>query len=147
MKIILLKDVPKIGRKFEVKNVADGYALNALMPKGLAMVATLQAIAQIDKEKAKIQAEQKIQEELLLKNLGVIKELTVTIKEKANDKGHLFAGITREIIAHHILGATRLNIDVSHIKLDKPIKEVGSHQIPVEALGKKVEFTLVIEAK
>jgi large subunit ribosomal protein L9 len=75
MKIILLKDVPKIGRKFEVKNVADGYALNALMPKGLAMVATLQAIAQIDKEKAKIQAEQKIQEELLLKNLGVIKEL------------------------------------------------------------------------
>ena len=147
MKIILLKDVQKVGRRFDIKNVAEGYALNFLIPRGLASIATPQAVAKIETEKKKAQAEEKIQEELLAKNLDTIKGLTLKLKEKANDKGHLFAGITKEILATEILKATRLNIDLGFIKLDKPIKEVGEHKVTIEALHKKAEFTVIIEAE
>jgi large subunit ribosomal protein L9 len=147
MKIILLKDVPKVGKKFDVKDVAEGYALNFLIPRGLGSVATPQAVAKIDAEKQKAITEGKIQEELLAKNLEVIKNLRLDIKEKANDKGHLFAGVTKEILISEILKATRLNLNPEFIKLDKPIKEVGEHKVTVEALHKKAEFTVNIEAK
>jgi large subunit ribosomal protein L9 len=147
MKIILLKDVQKIGKRFDVKNVADGHALNFLIPRGLAQVATPQAVAKIDAEKQKVMAEEKIQEELLAKNLDTIKGLKLTLKEKANEKGHLFAGVTKEILVTEILKATRLNLDPDFIKLDKPIKTVGEHKVVVEALHKKAELILVIEAE
>ena len=147
MKIILLKDVQKVGKKFDIKDIADGHALNFLIPKGLAMVATPQAVAKINSEKEKIHTEEKIQEELLAKNLDTIKNLKLTLKEKANEKGHLFAGITKEILVAEILKVTRLNLDVDFIKLDKPIKEVGEHKVVVEAMGKKAEFTVVVEAE
>jgi large subunit ribosomal protein L9 len=146
MKIILTKDVPKVGKKFDIKDVAEGYALNSLIPKGLAVVATSQAIEKIKSEKAKYMAEEKIQEELLAKNLETIKGLKLIIKEKANEKGHLFAGVTKEILAGEILKAVRLNLDLEFIKLDKPIKTVGEHKVIVQALNKKVEFTVVIES-
>jgi large subunit ribosomal protein L9 len=137
MKIILIKDVQKVGRKFDIKDISDGYALNFLIPRGLAIVATPQAIAKINLEKEKLNTEEKIQEELLVKNLGTIKGLKLTLKEKANEKGHLFAGVTREVLAAEILKNTRLNLDVEFIKLDKPIKELGEHKVTVEALGIK----------
>ena len=147
MKIILLKDIPKVGRKFDIKDVADGHALNLLIPRGLAQGATPQAVKNIESLKATDLAEKKIQGELLLKNLEVIKNLTLTLKEKANDKGHLFAGITKERLVEEIVKSARLNIDPEAIHLDKPIKEVGEHKIAVFALGKQVEFILNIEAK
>ena len=112
MKIILLKDIPKVGRKYDIKNVADGYALNMLIPRGLAQIATPQAEKNIESMKAKDMVEKKVQGELLLKSLDVIKTLVINIKEKANDKGHLFAGITKERLVEEIIKTARLNIDL-----------------------------------
>lgn len=145
MKIILLKDIPKVGKKYDIKNVADGYALNLLIPRGLAQICTPQAEKNIEAMKSKDLVEKKVQGELLLKNLGVIKSLVLTVKEKANDKGHLFAGITKERLAEEILKTARLNIDPESIKLEKHIKEVGEHKVSVEVMDKKTEFTVVIE--
>jgi large subunit ribosomal protein L9 len=147
MKIILLKDVAKIGRKYEVKNVADGYALNMLIPRGMAMAATDNAVKKIEVLKANDTTDKKIQTELLLKNLEVIKNLTLNLKEKANEKGHLFAGVTREMLAQEIAKATRLSIDPESIALPKPIKEVGEFKVAVSAMGKSADFTVVIEAE
>ena len=144
MKIILLKDVAKLGKKYDIKNVADGHALNMLIPRGLAMTATPQAVKQVEMMKQKDMTETKIQEDLLAKNLEVIKTVTISLKEKANDKGHLFAGVTKEMLAGEILKEIRLNIDPESIKLEKPIKEVGEHKVVVEAMGKKAEFTVRI---
>ncbi len=146
MKVILLKDVQKIGRKYDIKNVADGYALNMLIPKGLAQIATAQSIKNVEVLKAQDAAEKKIQGDLLLKNLQVIGELELHLKERANEKGHLFAGVTKEMLISEIHKVARLNIDPDSIKLPKPIKETGEHKITVEAVGKKVEFTVIIEA-
>ena len=145
MKIILLKDVQKVGRKYDIKEVSDGYALNLLIPRGLATTATPQAVKKVEMMKANDMTEKKIQGELLLKNLETIKNLTITLKEKANEKGHLFAGVTKEMLAEKILKETRLNIDPESIILKKPLKEIREHKVSVEAMGKTAEFTVVIE--
>ena len=147
MKVILLKDIAKVGRKYDIKDVSDGYALNMLIPRGLAEVATGQAVKNTERYKAKAETEKQIQGELLLKSLDTIKNLTINIKEKANDKGHLFAGITKERLVEEIIKTARLNIDPESIKLDKPIKEVGEHKVTVEAMGKKAEFIVVVESE
>jgi len=147
MKIILLKDVAKVGRKYDVKEVADGYALNLLIPKGVAKVATKDAILKVEQLKANDLTNKKIQEELLLKNLEIIKSLKIELKEKANEKGHLFAGVTKERIFEELTKATRLSLNIDSVKLDKPLKEVGEHRITVEAMGKKAEFVVNISAK
>ncbi len=146
MKIILLKDVQKVGKKYDVKDVAEGFALNSLIPRGLAKVATKDAIEKVEQLKANDLTNKKIQEELLLKNLEVIKNLRIELKEKANEKGHLFAGVTKETVYEELKKASKLNLDLDSVKLDKPIKEVGEHKVTVEAMGKKAEFTINIVA-
>ena len=147
MKIILLKDIPKIGRKFDIKTVSDGYALNMLIPRGLAEICTPNAERNILRYKAEATTEKKIQGELLAKNLETIKGLTLTLKEKANEKGHLFAGVTKEMLVSEIFKLSRLNLDNESIKLLKPLKEVGEHRVTIEAGDKKVEFVVRIEAE
>jgi|SRR5581483_5089452 len=146
MKIILLKDVQKVGRKYDIKNVADGFALNMLIPRGLAMAATEQAVKKIELMKKADTEDKKIQYELLLKNLEAVRNLTLNIKEKTNDKGHLFAGVTREILAEELFKALRISVDPNIIKINKPIKEIGEHRITLEAEGNTAIFTVNIEA-
>ncbi|MBI4155706.1 MAG: 50S ribosomal protein L9 [Candidatus Zambryskibacteria bacterium] len=147
MKVILLKDVSKVGQKYDIKNVADGHALNFLIPRGIAKAATPAALQQIEQMKKTDLTLRQIQGELLLKNLETIKGLKLNLKEKANDKGHLFAGITKERLTEEILKTARLNIPPESIKLDKPIKEVGEHKVVVEAMGTGAQFTVIIEGK
>jgi large subunit ribosomal protein L9 len=147
MKVLLLKDIQKVGKKYDIKNVADGFALNLLIPKGLVRIATLQVEKDIEAMKAKDMVESKIQGELLVKNLEAIKTLVINIKEKANEKGHLFAGVTKEKLVEEIIKSARLNIDPESIKLEKPIKEIGEHKVPIEVMDKKAEFTVIVEAE
>ena len=147
MKIILLKDIQKIGRKYDIKEVSDGYALNMLIPKGVAKIATAQAVNNIETLKSRDLAEKKIQGELLSKNLDMINNLKLNIKEKANEKGHLFAGVTKEVLSGEIFKLIHLNLDPESIILSKPLKETGEHKVTVEAMGKKAEFVVNIEAK
>jgi len=147
MKIILLKDIPKVGRKYDIKEVSEGYALNLLIPRGLAQIATIKAVKNIETLKSKDLVGRKVQGELLLKNLEVIKTLVLNIKEKANEKGHLFAGITKERLMEEIIKTARLNLDPESIELEKSIKEIGEYKVTVEVMGKKAEFTVVVEGK
>jgi len=85
--------------------------------------------------------------DLLLKNLGDVESLIIETEEKANDQGHLFAGINALEIAEIIKEKSRLDIPVQCIELEKPIKEIGEHKIPLKIQDKKAEFTLVVKAK
>lgn len=146
MKVIFLKDVQKVGKKYETKDISDGYALNFLIPKGLAEVATKNAVKRIDTLKAKDDESKKIHEDLLLKNLKGIEGKKVTITEKANEKGHLFAGIHKAELIPAIESQTRVQIHPDYIMLDKPIKEVGEHTITVAVQDKKATFILEVKA-
>ena len=147
MKIILLKDIPKVGRKYDVKDISDGYAVNLLIPKGDAIAATPDAVKRMESEKTKLEGERKLHQELLLKNINELSGVTINMQEKANEKGHLFASIHKAELIPAIEKQTRLQVGEEFIILDKPIKEVGEHEIEVKAAGKSVKFTLSVEAK
>ncbi len=147
MKVILLKNVQKIGKKYEVVDVSSGHASNFLIPRGLAEVANASNIKKIESLRSKEEAEMKVKEDLLLKNLEDLKGLTVRVQEVANEQGHLFAGIHPEEMVAPIKEQTRLDILPEHIILTKPIKTLGEHKVTVSVQGVSVEFTLLVEAK
>lgn len=147
MKIILMKDVPKVGKKYDMKEISDGYALNLLIPRGLAVAATPDVVKRVELERTRDEGERKLHEELLIKNLKELDGVTINMTEKANDKGHLFAGVHKLEIIPAIQKQTRLQIDSEHIVLDKPIKEVGVHTVQVKAGNTTVKFNLDIKAE
>lgn len=147
MKVILLKDVAKIGKRFDIKEVNSGHALNFLIPRGLAVTGTPEALKKVEIDKAKESGKRKIHQDLLLKNLTELEQITLKIVGKANDKGHLFAGLHREEISAEITKQTRLEIDPEFIILDHPIKELGEHMIEVNGAGKMIKFKLLVESK
>ena len=146
MKIILLKDIPKLGKKYEIKNASDGHAVNFLIPRGLAIAATPENLLRFETEKAKYDSERKVHEALLAENLKALEDTVITISGKASDKGHLFAALHREAIADELVKQARIQLDPSFIQLDHPIKEIGEHMIEVKGEGKSVKFKLVVEA-
>ena len=146
MKIILLKDVPKLGRRYDLKDVSSGHALNMLIPQGMAVSATPDALKRYEVERKKAEGERKLHEDLLVKNLKDLQGKVLTISGKANEKGHLFAGLHREAIAAELQKQTELQIDPSFIELDHPLKEVGEHTVEVKGGGKSATFKVVIEA-
>ena len=147
MKIILLKDIPNVGKRYDIKEISDGYAVNLLIPKKMAIAATADSIKRIETEKARYEGERKVHQDLLLKNISQLDGITITIQEKANEKGHLFAGVHKLEIIHTIQSQTHLQIDAEHIILDKPIKEIGIHSIEVKVGEKSIKFNLDIKTK
>ncbi len=146
MKIILLKDIKNVGKKFDIKDVNDGHALNMLIPRGLAVPATASAIKRVEADKAQIAGEMKVQHELLVQNIKAIEATTLTISGKANEKGHLFAGIHGDVIVKELHAQARIEIDPSFIQLEHPLKTVGEHVITIQAEGKKADLKVVIKA-
>lgn len=145
MKIIFLKDVPRVARKYDIKDVPDGYAMNFLFPRGLAETATPRAVADLELKKKEIVIEREVQENLLLKNLEEIKGKVLHMKGKTDDKGHLFSGIRPRDIVEAMHSEYHADINEGAIKLPKPIKETGEFEIPIEIQGKKSSFKLLVE--
>lgn len=146
MRVIFLKDVPRVGKKYEVKNVADGYVKNFLMPKGLVQIATDSAVARILMQKKTDEVERKVHEDLLTKNIGELGGVIIKIKEKANEKGHLFAGIHKAELVGALKKQTKIDLDPEAIVLEKPIRETGEFDIPVSVHGKRGVFKVIVEA-
>src|ERR1035437_10672987 len=123
MKIILLKDILKLGKKYEVKNASDGHAVNFLIPRGLAISATPENLRRFETEKAKYDGEKKVHEALLADNIKALEDTVLTISGKASDKGHLFAALHKEAIAVELEKQARIQLDPSFIQLDHRSEE------------------------
>ncbi|MFA6324792.1 MAG: 50S ribosomal protein L9 [Candidatus Paceibacterota bacterium] len=145
MKVIFLKDVQRVGKKNDIKEVNDGYAINFLFPNKLAEMATPQAVSALEKRQKEIIVEREIQEDLLMKNLEQIKGKVITIKGNANEKGSLFSAINKKQIKEELEKEHKIEIGEDFIVLEKPIKEVGEFEIPIEIKNKKSSFQLRIE--
>ncbi len=145
MKIIFLKDIPKVGKKYEVKEVADGYGRH-MVSKGLAEPATKDAVARLEKKMLTDASQKKVHEELLLKTLESLDGATITLRGKANEKGHLFASIHKEEILAELKRATRLDMHPDYVVLERPLKELGTFQIPINVAKHRAVFTVVVEA-
>ncbi len=147
MKVILLRDVDGIGKKNDEKKVSDGYALNFLIPKGLAETATMKASEKAVLRRAEVSVHQKIQEDLLIKNLKAVGSAEIKLEEKANEKGHLFAGVHKEELAKALKEQASVDVLPEFIALDAPIKQVGEYTVDIKVQDKSTKFKLTIVAK
>ncbi len=131
MKVILSQDVPKVGKKNEVKEVSDGYARNFLFQKGLAKPATETELAQLELIKAQLarqaEADLKIQEELVSQIDGQEFEMTA----KADEGGKLYGSLTPLKIVK-FLKEKGFEITKSNLKMAEPIKTTGEYEIVLE---------------
>lgn len=131
MKIILLKDVRKVGKRWELKDVADGFALNSLIPAGQAVPATANNLKMIEAKKAQSLLEKKVFEEAFEKALAKLVDRKLVIAGKTNEKGHLFAGIHKEQIISELKNQTGFELPLDYLELEKPIKEIGESRLKV----------------
>ena len=145
MKVIFLQDVPRVAKRHDIKEISDGYVMNFLIPRKLAEPATPKAIAELEKRKQNIEIEREVQEELLMKNLEEIKGKVLHMQGKTDEKGHLFSGIRARDIVEAMKQEHRADISEGAIKLEKPLKETGEYDIPIEIKGKKSSFKLLVE--
>lgn len=130
MKVILLKDIKNLGKKFEIKEVADGYAKNYLIPKGLVKPATKEALEWLKVQKEIL--EKKAEEDLkkVQELASSIDGLEVMIPVKVNEKGQPFESITTAKISEK-LQEMGFKIKRQQINLPKPIKELGEFPIKI----------------
>lgn len=147
MDLILREDIEKLGSRGEVVTVAAGYARNYLLPKRLAVVANASNKKIVDQERdAHLRRDAKLQSEAA--DLGkLLSAVTITIKQKAGEEGHLFGSVNSKDIAE-ALELQNFTIDRRKIQLDDPIKQVGEYKIPVK-LHKDVttEITVTVAAE
>jgi len=145
MKVILLQDVPKVGKRYEIKEVNSGFARNFLLPQKKALFATPEKISFYEKSKKEEDEKRIVQETLLEKNLEKLGKLALTFKSKASESGSLYAQITKEDIAKSLLDETHIEISPEYIHLEKPIKEIGDHKILLLVGNKKGTVALRVE--
>ena len=131
MKVILKEDIESLGKRGDTIKVADGYARNYLMPKGLAIAATSKSAQAIEHEKKLIakrdEKEKKNAEALLASFAGV----AVTIARKTADQEKLFGSVTAKDI-ENALEEKGLKVDRKQIVLDEPIKQLGEFPIKIK---------------
>lgn len=146
MKVILLKDVPKIGRRYEIKEVSDGYARNFLLKNKLGEIATDAMIKKMDEEKKKMHADRLNREARVNEHIAAISKEPIVIESKANEEGHLFAGIKKEEVLKLIIkkGA---DIKSDELDMDKPLKEVGVHEISIKISGKIAKIKIEVRPR
>lgn len=131
MKLILLKDIDKIGKKFEVKEVKDGYARNFLIPQGSAKPATEEALKWLEIQK-EIEAK-KAEDDLskIQERATAIDDQEIIIPVKVGDDEQLFESITAQKIADKLKEAG-FEVKKTQIVLDAPIKELGEFPIKIK---------------
>lgn len=145
MKILIIQDTKNLGKKGEIKEVANGYARNFLLPQKIAVAATPAEIKKIEMEK---QRQEKIQKEKIQKAEELKKKIQgikIEIKVKANEKGALFAALNKEEIAKVLSEKIAQKIGSDQIILKEPIKEIGEHKVNVK-LCENIEAEIVIKA-
>lgn len=128
MKVILLQDVAKIGRKHEIVNVPDGYGQNQLIPKGWAKPATKDNLKQIEQLQAEKGVKQGAAAERFLTAKKFLSETVLVLKDHKHDKGHLFAAVKPDEIVAAAL-AEGLVLDKGMIRITNTIKTTGEHEI------------------
>lgn len=146
MEVLLLKNVDQLGSAGEVRRVADGYARNYLIPRGLATMATPGAIKRAELEQQATQRRK-------AKELSEAQELaqaldgaTVNFQARAGETDRLYGSITNVNIAEALLEQAGLEVDRRKIDLEEPLKDLGTHAVTIRlAPGAEAKVTVVID--
>ena len=144
MKVVLTADVKNKGKKGDIINVNDGYAMNFLIPKGLAVEATAAAVHETNQKKAAEQA-RKAKELAAAKEAAAKLDMaTVTVTVKSGDSGKIFGSVTSKEIAEE-LKKQGYEVDKKNVMLPEPIKQLGRQTVEVKLYpGVKTKINVVV---
>ncbi len=145
MKVILVSNIPNLGKAGDIKEVKKGYAFNFLLPEGLAELATAGMVKSVEKSLAKRNAEKAAKISELSASMKKLDGMTFTIAAKAED-GKLFGSVSAaDIVA--AAKASDVEIVDDMIQLEHPIKTVGEHAVTLEAGKSKAVVTVSVVAE
>jgi large subunit ribosomal protein L9 len=148
MKVIFLQEVKGKAQPGEIKDVADGYARNYLLPKGLAVEATPAKMKEAE-EKSKAlqkQKEKELQDALQLKEN--LQDKTIRIPARTGGGDKLFGAVTSKEIADSIMQTLNLALDKKKIDIAEPIKHLGQYQVKIKIYANvQADITVIVEAE
>jgi large subunit ribosomal protein L9 len=142
IELLLVQSVDHLGKQGEVVEVKRGYAINYLLPQGLATIATDHHKRMVDKHRARLQAIQNERLASLRKFAEDLGRQSITIEANANDEGHLYGSVgANEIVK--ALKQQEFNITADQVRLKGPLKELGLYTVQVH-LGQEIEGDLKV---
>ena len=130
MKVLLLKDVYKLGRAGDVKRVADGYGRNYLLPQGMAILATPAALKMTERIKAKANIQRAIVNQEMDAIAKQLIGLTLQFPAKASETGKLYGSVTTQMIADAI--KEKSDVEIARRQIDtQPLRALGEYKVPI----------------
>jgi len=148
LKILLTKDVPNVGRSGEIKDVANGYARNFLIPRGLAVPASQGAVKQAEQAKVMAQGKQARVQAELEELANTVQNTELVFKAKVGEQHRLFGSVTAGDIAEELSRKVNHPIDKRDVELEEPIRHLGSYKVPIRLAPQLVpSVTVVVEAE
>ena len=144
MKVILRADVAEVGHKGDVLDVADGYARNFLVPRGLAMAASKGALAQAESMRRSRAIRDARDREAAEEIATRLTPITIRIPARAGAEGRLFGSVTSADVAAAIEAQAGVTVERRRLHLDDPIRALGVHEVPLR-LHPEVEVRLSVE--
>lgn len=130
----------------DVKNVADGYGRNFLLPRKLAKIATEQTMKEAEALKKKVESMERLQKEGAQEIVASLKDMVIEVIRKASEKGTLFDGIEKKDIAQVVTAKVGHKIEEDMVKVGEAIKRVGKHTIDLE-LAPDITTQITLEVK
>ncbi len=144
MKVVLRADVPDVGTRGDVVEVADGFGRNFLLARGLGIAASKGAIAQAETMKRASAKRDQRDRENAARVSGLLTAKAIRIPARAGEDGRLFGSVTAIAIAEAVEAQTGVEIDRRKLVLDEPIRSLGVHSVVIK-LHSTVETTLTLE--
>ena len=135
MQVILKKDVEKIGQRGDIVDVSRGYVRNFLVPRGLAEVATATKMEEARREIQEAEERDRRMAERAGEVAATLNKSVITIEARTGEDERIFGSITPANIAQAIERARGIRVDRRRVKLDEPIRTLGTHQVPVQVHG------------
>jgi large subunit ribosomal protein L9 len=132
---ILLKDVEPLGKAGEAVDVSPGYLRNYLLPRKLAQPATTASLEDARRRQAAAEERERQAAERAGETAALLSKTVLTIQHRAGEDGKLYGSVTTKEIAEAISEARGLRVDRKKIRLDDPIREVGTYMVEIELSG------------
>jgi large subunit ribosomal protein L9 len=144
MKVVLRSDVPNVGKKGDILDVADGHARNFLLPRGMAIKATPGVEAQAAAMRRSRDLKDARDREAAEVVARTLVPAVIRIPARAGTEGRLFGSVTATDVVDAVAKQTKVELDRRRLHLDEPIRSLGTHEVPVK-LHNDVEFRITVE--
>jgi large subunit ribosomal protein L9 len=135
VQVILKQDVEKIGQRGDIVDVSRGYVRNFLVPRGLAEIATPSRLEEARREMAEAEEREQRIAERASEVAETLNKSVITIEARTGEDERLFGSVTTANIVSAIERARSIRLDRRRVKLEEPIKSLGTHQVPIQVHG------------